>query len=79
VPETTKVSPSSTARVRNEARSDPESGSLIPMHHAAVPLTMSGRNRFRCSSVPKARSEGPICRSQNHVAAMGAPAAIIAS
>jgi hypothetical protein len=49
------------------------------MHHAAVPATMSGRKRRRCSSVPKASSDGPICRSQNHVAAMGAPAAIIAS
>ena len=44
-----------------------------------MPLTfpwmkgMTSADQNRCS-VPKARSEGPICRSQNQVAAIGAPA-----
>ena len=39
-------------RVRIEARSEPESGSLMPMQKKISPLQMRGRNRCRCFSVP---------------------------
>ena len=39
----TYSSPSRSARVRSEARSDPASGSLKPWHHRSRPLTIPGR------------------------------------
>ena len=45
LPLTIQSSPSRTARVRSEATSVPASGSLMPMHHADVPATISGSQR----------------------------------
>ena len=60
-------------------RREPASGSLMPMHHAEVPATMSGSQRRRCSGVPNCSSVGPIWRSANHDVATGAPSAMSAS
>ena len=49
------------------------------MHHVDSPARMPGRNSARWSARPKAISVGPICRSANHIAAIGAPAAISSS
>jgi len=75
----TQWRPSRTARVRMAATSEPASDSLIPMHHAEAPDTMSGRKRRRCSGVPNCRRVGPIWRSANHEVATGAPPAMSAS
>jgi hypothetical protein len=72
-------SPSRTARVRSDATSLPASGSLMPMHHIDSPDTMPGIQRLRCSGVPNCSSDGPIWRSANQLAAIGAPLAISAS
>jgi hypothetical protein len=58
-PLTTHSSPSRTARVCRPARSEPAPGSLNSWHHTSRPLTMSGRNRSRCSSVPCSTIVGP--------------------
>ena len=58
---------------------DPASGSLMPMHHIDVPAMMPGSHRARCSSVPNWSRVGPIWRSANQAAAIGAPALISAS
>ena len=49
------------------------------MHHVVSPARMPGRNSACWSSRPKAISAGPIWRSANHIAAIGAPAAISSS
>ena len=51
-PLTTKWSPSRTADVRSEARSDPASGSDIPCDHTSSPRSIGCRKRACCSSVP---------------------------
>ena len=51
-PVTTQSSPSGTARVASEARSEPAPGSLNSWHHFSSLRTMGGRKRRRCSSVP---------------------------
>ena len=48
-----KWSPLSSAVDRMPARSDPAPGSVIAMARIVSPLTQRGRNRSRCSSVPK--------------------------
>ena len=48
----THSSPSSTAVVLSDARSEPEFGSLKPWHHAISPLRIFGRKSCFCSSVP---------------------------
>jgi hypothetical protein len=58
-PVTTYSSPSRTARVRSDARSEPASGSEKPWHHTLSPRRMRGRWRRRCSSVPSAIRVGP--------------------
>ncbi len=63
------------ARVRTLARSEPESGSLMPMPKKHSPATIRGRNSRFCSSVPYFSSDGTICRSAIQCAATGAPAA----
>ena len=55
----THWSPSSTAVVLSDARSDPEFGSEKPWHQRVVPCRMPGRNSFFCSSVPHCSSVGP--------------------
>ena len=64
-PSITHVSPSSRARVRSPARSDPAPGSEKPWHQRSSPLTMRGRNRRFCSSVPWRSSRLPIILIEN--------------
>jgi hypothetical protein len=75
VPVSSQPPSTRSARVRTLARSEPESGSLIPMPKYTSPAAIPGRNRRRCFSVPKRSSVGPICRSATQCAATGAPAA----
>ena len=49
---TTHSSPSRTALVASDARSEPAPGSLKSWHHFSSLRTIGGRNRSRCSSVP---------------------------
>ena len=58
-PSITHSSPSRTARVLSDARSEPEPGSLKSWHHDSSPRSIGSRNRFFCSSVPWAMSVGP--------------------
>ena len=59
-PLTTKWSPSSTARVRRPARSEPASGSDMPSA-AVMSARSSGTAHFCfCSSVPKFNSDGAM-------------------
>ena len=51
-PLTTQKSPSSSARVRSEARSEPEPGSLYPWHQTILPSSVSRTNFCFCASVP---------------------------
>jgi hypothetical protein len=53
-------SPSSSARVRSPARSDPALGSLNSWHHTWSPRMIGRRNCCFCSSVPWAMIVGPI-------------------
>jgi hypothetical protein len=51
-PVTFQFSPSRTARVRREPRSEPASGSVKTAVGMISPAVMAGRNRCFCSSVP---------------------------
>jgi hypothetical protein len=64
-----------TARVRTLARSEPESGSLMPMPKKHCPAAIFGRNSRFWVSVPYFSSDGTIWRSAIQCAATGAPAA----
>ena len=68
-----------TARVRTLARSEPDSGSLIPSPMIARPATMSGRIAALSSGVPARSTAGPICRSAIQCAVTGAPTRSISS
>ena len=57
-PVITHSSPSRSARVASDARSDPEPGSLKSWHHTSSLRTMGGRKRRLCSSAPWAKSVG---------------------
>ena len=54
-------SPSRTARVRSDARSEPADGSENPWHQTVSPFRMRWRWYARCSSVPSAMRVGPAC------------------
>src|SRR3990170_8064383 len=58
-PLTTYSSPSRTARVWSEARSEPEPGSLKPWHQTASPRRILGRCCAFCSSLPWTMRVGP--------------------
>ena len=60
-----KSSPSSTARVWREAKSEPDSGSEYPWHHWTSPFETGGRNCCFCSSVPWIIRVGAIIRVPN--------------
>ena len=62
-PFTTKRSPSSTARVRRPARSDPASGSLMPSAAVMSPRSSGTAHRRFCSSVPNTSSDGAMIDS----------------
>ena len=51
-------SPSRTADIASEARSEPAPGSLSSWHHFSSLRTSGGRKRRHCSSVPYAKSAG---------------------
>ena len=54
----TQSSPSRTARVLSEARSEPASGSENPWHHQMSRFAVAGRNFSFCSCEPKAAMTG---------------------
>src|SRR3546814_9015994 len=68
----THSSPSSTAEVLSEARSEPESGSLKPWHQRIEPFMIPGRYSFFCPSVPHWRIVGPTRVSPKKSARRGA-------
>ncbi len=51
-PETTNSSPSATARVRSDARSEPAFGSENPWHQMSSPDRSRGSSSRRCRSLP---------------------------
>src|SRR5436305_10473707 len=55
VPLICQPSPVASARVRNDAASDPDSGSVSANAPIASPRASGGTNRARCSSVPNVR------------------------
>ena len=63
VPFTIQPSSARSARVDTDARSEPLSGSLMPMEKPSFPRQIGGRNRSRCSSVPNFRITLPVWRS----------------
>gem|GEM_PF-6886854 len=79
VPLTSQPSSVRVARVRIEARSEPESGSLMPIQKKHSPATMVGTISRFIFSVPNFTSNGPLCRSAVQCAATGAPAASTSS
>ena len=64
-PLTTQSSPSRTAVVRSEARSEPASGSEKPWHHQMSRFAVLARKRSFCSWLPKAAMTGPIMLALN--------------
>ena len=58
-PLTTHSSPSRSARAWSPARSEPAPGSENSWHQTSLPVTMFGRNRGHCSSVPWSMMVGP--------------------
>jgi len=73
-PLTTKSSPSATARVCSEARSEPALGSENPWHQISSPRSMGGRNRRFCSSVPCCMIAGAMLEMPMGLSVPGAPA-----
>jgi hypothetical protein len=71
-PFTTQSSPSRSARVRTDARSEPAPGSLKPCPHSSSTARIGGRKRFFCSSLPIASSIGPSRSRAFPVARYGA-------
>jgi hypothetical protein len=57
---TTKSSPSNTARVRREARSDPAPGSLIPSDAVISARRIGTAHRRCCSGDPKEMSDAEM-------------------
>jgi len=62
-PLTTKLSPSSTARVRSPARSDPAPGSLMPSEAVISARRIGTAHRRFCSSVPNVRIDAAMIPS----------------
>src|SRR3954469_1905846 len=77
-PVTKKWSPSSTARVVSDARSEPAFGSLIPMHHTMSPRRAAGASFF-CSSVPNSKRLGATIAQPGKCTDRGRPRAAISS
>ena len=78
-PVTTYSSPLSTARVFNDARSEPDSGSLKPWHHISSADRIGARKRSFWSSVPWAITVGPPIVSPSTLAICGARERAISS
>ena len=68
----THSSPSSSARVFNDARSEPASGSEKPWHQAISPRRIFGRKNCFCSSLPHCKIVGPTSVSPKKSARIGA-------
>jgi hypothetical protein len=64
-PLTMYSSPSRTAAVFSEARSEPAFGSEKPWHHQMSRLAVGGRKRCFISSLPKVAITGPIIAALN--------------
>src|SRR3954467_4243113 len=78
-PVTTYSSPSRTALVFSDARSEPDSGSLKPWHHISSADRIGARKRSFCSSVPWPITVGPPIVSPSTLAICGARARAISS
>src|SRR3954453_6410712 len=72
-PVTTHSSPSLTARVFSEARSEPDSGSENPWHQISSPVRIGSRLRSFCSSLPWVITTGPPMTRPRTLAGCGAP------
>src|SRR3984885_4024873 len=70
-PVTTHSSPSRTARVFSDARSEPAPGSEKPWHQISSADRIGGKKRLRCSSVPCAITVGPPMASARTLATDG--------
>ena len=68
-PLTIHSSPSSTARVASDARSEPAPGSLKSWHHFSSLRTIGPRKRRFCSSVPCANSAAAVLLSPSGLSA----------
>ena len=77
-PLTTQSSPSRTAVVRSDARSEPASGSENPCAHQMSTFAVFGRNSCFCSSLPNWAITGPIIEALN-ASGGGQPARCISS
>ena len=75
-PLTTKSSPSSTAVVRSDARSEPASGSEKPWHQMSSPRSMRGRSVRFCSSVPCSMIAGAMFDRPSGLSVPGALGAV---
>jgi hypothetical protein len=78
-PVTRKPPSARTARVRREARSEPDCGSEKPWHQISSAERMGARKRDFWSSVPCAMTVGPPMASPSVFAICGAPARAISS
>ena len=72
-------SPSGTARVRSDPRSEPASGSLKPWHQMTSPAAIGGRCWSRCASVPWRIKAGPTQLTPMYCAPRGSWCAHISS
>ena len=79
VPFTIHPPSSRSARVDTDARSEPLSGSLMPIEKPSSPAQIFGRNRARCSSLPNLLITAPVWRSLTQWYPTGAPQRSISS
>ena len=78
-PFTIQVSPSSSAFVRSDARSEPALGSENPWHQMSSPRSMRGRRSRFCSSVPCSMIAGAMLERPSGLSVPGAWARCISS
>ena len=75
----TKSSPSSTAEVRSEARSEPASGSDMPCDQISSPRSIGWRKRSCCSGVPKCMMAGAMLETPITLTGPGARTRLVSS
>ena len=78
-PLTIHTSPSRTADVRSDARSEPAFGSEKPWHQMSSPQSMRGSNVRFCSSVPCSMIAGAMLERPSGFSVPGACARCISS
>ena len=78
-PLTTKWSPSRTARVRSEARSEPASGSDIPWHQMSSARIIRGSSVRFCASVPYCMIAGAMLFIPITLSGTGTRARVVSS